>query len=169
MSDFVFDFSDFSLLYPDAATMSAHHAGTDTPRIDDFTLEELGLPEVLPLKNSRLSDFVTENPAVIRYRQEIFADMLENEQIGKTISRLVPILFDIMELRRLQNENGDTADYLSGMTEIELYISSIDVLYHGLCEEKNSFKGKAFIALRDTSKTWWKVNIMPSSTSDLPS
>ena len=152
MSDPVFDFSDFSLLYPDAATMAAHRAGKDAPHIDDFTLEELGLPEVLPLKNSRLSDFVTMDPCVIRYRQEIFADMLKNEQIGKTISKLVPILFDIMELRRLQNENGDSTDYLSGMTEIELYISSIDVLYRGLCEEENDFRGKAFIALRDYVK-----------------
>ena len=152
MSEFEFNFSNFSLLYPDADTMAAHHAGTDAPRIDDFTLEELGLPEVLPLKNSRLSDFVTMDPVVIRYRQEIFADMLENEQIGKTLSKLVPILFDIMELRRLQNENGDTSDYLSGMTEIELYISSIDVLYHGLCDGDTNFKGAAFRALRDYVK-----------------
>ena len=152
MSDFEFDFSGFSLLYPDAEAMAAHHAGTDAPRIDEFTLEELGLPEVLPLKNSRLSDFVTTAPAVIRYRQEIFADMLENEQIGKTLSKLVPILFDIMELRRLQNENGDTSDYLSGMTEIELYISSIDVLYNGLCKGESNFKSKAFTALRNYVK-----------------
>ena len=43
MSDFEFDSASFSLLYPDAATMAAHHAGADAPRIDDFTLEELGL------------------------------------------------------------------------------------------------------------------------------
>ena len=150
MSEFNFD--HFSLLYPDAATMAAHHNGTDAPAIDDFTLEELGLPEVLPLKNSDLSQFVTMDPAVIRYRQEIFADMLQNEQIGKTLSKLVPILFDIMELRRLQNESGESTDYLSGMTEIELYISSIDVLYHGMCEGENTFRGKAFCALRDYIK-----------------
>ena len=150
MSEFNFD--HFSLLYPDATTMAAHRAGTDAPAIDDFTLEELGLPEVLPLKNSDLSHFVTADPAVIRYRQEIFADMLQNEQIGKTLSKLVPVLFDIMELRRLQNESGDSTDYLSGMTEIELYISSIDVLYHGICEGENPFQSKAFTALRDYIK-----------------
>ena len=147
-----FNFDHFSLLYPDAATMAAHRSGADAPAIDDFTLEELGLPEVLPLKNSDLSHFVTMDPAVIRYRQEIFADMLAHEQIGKTLSKLVPILFDIMELRRLQNESGDSSDYLSGMTEIELYISSIDVLYNGLCKGENGFKGKAFCALRDYIK-----------------
>ena len=150
MSEFNFD--HFSLLYPDAATMAAHRSGQDAPAIDDFTLEELGLPEVFPLKNSDLSGFVTMDPAVIRYRQEIFADMLKNEQIGQTLSKLVPILFDIMELRRLQNESGDTADYLSGMTEIEPYISSIDVLYNGICKGANTFQSTAFCALRDYVK-----------------
>ena len=77
MSDFEFDFSNFSLLYPDADTMAAHHAGTDAPRIDDFTLEELGLPEVLPLKNSRLSDFViiTSDNSRGESPEQIFSDI----------------------------------------------------------------------------------------------
>jgi len=142
-----FDFNNFSLLYPDAESIAAHHAGKNVPLIDDFTLQELGLPEVLPLKNSRLSSFVTADPAVIRYRQEVFSDMLSHEEIGKTLSKLVPVLFDIMELRRLENDNGDTSDYLSSMTEIELYISSIDVLYNGLCNPKEPYAGAAFRAL----------------------
>ena len=140
-------FQNFSLLYPNAATRAAHFAGEDAPRIDDFTMEELGLPEILPLKNSHLSDFVTADPEVIRYRQEIFADMLAHEEIGKTLSRLIPVLFDIMELRRLESDSGETSDYLSSMTEIELYISSIDILYHGLCAENASYEGAAFRAL----------------------
>ena len=142
-----FDFNSFSLLYPDQATVAAHHSGADAPLIDDFTLEELGLPEVLPLKNSRLSTFVTADPAVIRYRQEVFADMLAHEEIGKTLSKLVPVLFDIMELRRLGSDHSDTADYLSSMTEIELYISSIDILYQGICKASTPYAGTAFNAL----------------------
>ena len=127
------DFTDFSLLYPNADTRRAHFAGQDVPKVDDFTLEELGLPTILPLKNSRLSEFLTTDPTVIRYRQEVFADLLAHEEIGKTLGKLIPVLFDIMELRRLENDQGDTADYLSSMTEIELYISSIDILHEGLC------------------------------------
>ncbi|MBQ8356847.1 MAG: hypothetical protein IJX39_03465 [Clostridia bacterium] len=127
------DFNDFSLLYPTAETRRAHFAREDVPRIDDFTLEELGLPEILPLKNSRLSEFMTTDPVVISYRQQVFADLLAHEEIGKTLGKLIPVLFDIMELRRLEDDNGDTSDYLSSMTEIELYISSIDILYKGLC------------------------------------
>ena len=144
--------TDFSLLYPSAAARAAHLAGGDKPIIDPFTLEELGLAEVLPLKNSSLADFVTASEEIIRYRQEIFADMLENEQIGRTLSRLVPVLFDIMELRRLGADSGDTADYLSSMTEIELYISSIDVLYEGLCGEGVAYKSTAFSRLQSYIK-----------------
>jgi hypothetical protein len=126
------DFNQFSLLYPDGETRRAHFAGEDSPSIDAFTLSELGMDDILPLKNSRVTDFFTMSPAVIRYRQSVFADMLAHEEIGKTLNKLIPILFDIMELRRLETDTGDTTDYLSSMTEIELYIASIDVLQEGL-------------------------------------
>ena len=141
------DFTDFSLLYPNAETRAAHFSGADAPKIDDFTLEELGLPEILPLKNSRLSEMVTADPDVIRYRQEVFGDLLAHEEIGKTLSKLIPVLFDIMELRRLETDGGDTADYLSSMTEIELYISGIEILHHGLCEGGRTYESAAFSAL----------------------
>ena len=144
--------NDFSLLYPDAAKKAAHLSGLDAPHIDEFTLEELGLAEVLPLKNSRLSDFVTADPEVIRYRQEVFADLLSHEEIGKMLGKLVPVLYDIMELRRLESDSGDTADYLSSMTEIELYISSIDVLYEGICKSKQPYGSTAFNRLRSYVK-----------------
>jgi len=139
--------TDFSLLFPDAATRSAHAAGHAALNIDDFTLEELGLCEILPLKNAALSEFVTKDPDVIRYREAVFADLLESEGITKTFAKLIPVLLDIMELRRLEADSGNTADYLAGMTEIELYITSIDLLYEGLCNEGVSLQSPALITL----------------------
>ena len=43
------DFKNFSLLYPDADARRAHFSGGDAPLIDAFTMEELGLDELLPL------------------------------------------------------------------------------------------------------------------------
>ena len=131
-------FTEFSLLYPDADSRRAHFAGEDALCIDDFALEELGLLELLPLKNSRLSEHMTTDPKVITYRQQIFADLLSHEEISKTLGKLIPVLFDIMELRRLESDNGETSDYLSSMTEIELYISSIEILHAGLCNKAYS-------------------------------
>lgn len=141
------DFTGFSLLYPNAESKTAHYAGTDKPKIDEFTLEELGLAEVLPLKNSRISDFITGDPEVIRYRQAVFGDLLSHEELSHTFSKLMPVLFDIMELRRLESDSGDTADYLSSMTEIELYISSIDILYEGICKSGSHYDSAAFSGL----------------------
>lgn len=41
------DFSSFSLLYPDAATLGAHFAGKDQPDIAPEVLDQLGLSEIL--------------------------------------------------------------------------------------------------------------------------
>lgn len=141
------DFSGFSLLYPGAESKTAHYSGVDKPKIDEFTLEELGLAEVLPLKNSRISDFITGDPEVIRYRQAVFGDLLAHEELSRTFAKLMPVLFDIMELRRLESDSGDTADYLSAMTEIELYISSIDILYEGICKSGSQYDSAAFSGL----------------------
>ena len=100
------NFNEFSLLYPDASSRRAHFAGEDKLRVDEFTLEELGLLELLPLKNSPLSEYMTTDPTVIAYRQEVFADLLAHEDIVKTLGKLVPVLFDIMELRRLEKVSG---------------------------------------------------------------
>lgn len=142
------ELADFSLLFPNKQTQDHHLAG-GAAEIDDFTLEELGLAEVLPLKNASLSEFVTKDPDVIRYREAVFADLLAHEEITRTFGKLIPVLHDIMELRRLEADSGDTSDYLSGITEIELYISSIDVLYEGLCAKKTSYESGALTQLAD--------------------
>ena len=127
--------------------MSQYHAGAQTahrPDISMFALEEMGFLEVLDLKNRDLSEFFTTDVEVLKYRTEVFSDMLENPSLVKTFNSLLPILSDIMELRRLEADSGDTNDYLSSITEIELYISCIDILDDGLSAVKDNIKGKAF-------------------------
>ena len=141
------DLTNFSLIYPNETTLKAHYAGIDRPDIAMFELEELGLTDILELRNSSLSDFFTTDPEVMRYRMEVFEDMMSNEDISRTLNRLIPILNDIMELRRLEADSGDTTSYLSSITEIELYISSIDLLYRGLSQSSASFKSTAFLTL----------------------
>jgi hypothetical protein len=143
------DLTNFSLIYPSAESQKDHYSGVHVPKIDMFVLEEMGMLEILDLKNSDLSDFFTTDPAVIRYRTETFEDMLNNEGIAKTLGRLMPILSDIMELRRLEADSGDTASYLSSLTEIELYISCIDVLHAGLSPVRGNLRGSAFTTLSD--------------------
>lgn len=144
------DLTNFSLIYPDEKTLKAHYAGTDRADIAMFELEELGLLDIFELRSSELSEFFTIDPEVMKYRMEVFEDMLSNESISKTLNHLIPILSDIMELRRLDSDSGDTTSYLSSITEIELYISSIDVLHKGFSEAP--LKSKAFVTLSEHIK-----------------
>ncbi len=141
------DFTDFSLIYPNAETRKAHDSGKSVPDIDLFTLQELGLLEVFNLKNGDLSEFFTTDPEVMRYRMATFDDMLSCPELTDMLNRLVPILNDIMELRRLEADSGDTNDYLSSITEIELYVSSIQALHTGLTDVKARLKSPAFTSL----------------------
>ena len=143
------DLSKFSLIYPDEASQTRHYEGGDSPAIDMFALEELGLLEVFDLKNSNLDEYFTENADVIRHRMDVFDDMLAFPEIAATLNKLIPILNDIMELRRLEADTGDTSSYLESLTEIELYISSVSTLNAGLTPLKEQLKSHAFRTLAE--------------------
>ena len=143
------DFSNFSLIFPSAESQARHYNGLDKPDISMFVLEELGLLEVFSLKNSELEEYFTTDPAVIRYRLEVFKDMLKCPEISKTLNKLIPILTDIMELRRLEADNGDTSSYLESITEIELYISCVETLFEGLSAVRDELHSESFSALAD--------------------
>lgn len=143
------ELTNFSLIYPNEQSQREHMTSRNIPDISMYVLEELGLLEIFDLKNSQLSEFFTSDPAVIKYRMETFSDMLNNPELIKTLNALLPILNDIMELRRLEADSGDTNDYLSSITEIELYISCVDTLDDGLNEVRDNLKGSAFSTLCD--------------------
>ena len=98
------DLTNFSLLYPDAESRQEHYSENNRPDIDMYTLEELGMLEILDLKSSDLSDFFTLSPAVMKYRNEVFSDMMNCPVLAETLNRLMPVLGDVTELRRLVDE-----------------------------------------------------------------
>lgn len=143
------DLSKFSLIFPSEETQTAHYRGENRPAIDMFTLEELGLNEVFFLKNSNLDEYFTTDPSVIEHRMAVFGDMLACPEIAETLNRLIPILNDILELRRLEADTGETESYLESITEIELYISSLATLHRGLSPIRENLQSEAFQMLAD--------------------
>ena len=137
------DFANFSLLFPDESSKKSHYSGIDCPDIDMYTLEQLGMLEILDLKNSELSEFFTMSYNVIEYRNEVFDDMMKIPELTYTLNKLMPVLSDITELRRLESDS-QADDYLSSITEIELYISCIDILYDGFKNVHDSISSRAF-------------------------
>lgn len=142
---------NFSLLYPDGKTQQDHLAGVSVPDIDMYTLQELGMLEFFNPKSTPAAEHFTTDPAVIAYRNQTFSDLLNNPSLLDTLHRLVPVLQDITELRRLESDSSedDTASYLSSMTEIELYITCVDILHKGMTEVKSNLRGTAFKRLCD--------------------
>ena len=139
-----------SLIYPTEESRQLHENKDNLPRISEAVCDELGLNELFNLKNSSLVDFFTKDEAVIRYRQETIGDIIRIPEIRSALSRLEPILDDIQELRRLDNELTSSGDsYLYSITEIELYVSCIDTLSSGLALVRDKMKSKAFAELTD--------------------
>ncbi|MBE6679286.1 MAG: hypothetical protein E7598_02045 [Ruminococcaceae bacterium] len=143
----------FSLLYPSDEARRAHIAAQNRPAISAETVESLGLSELIKLKNSSLCEYFTSDENVISYRTEIFSDMLAVSEVGETFVKVLPVLSDISELRRLASASERTTDeYLLSLSEIELYISAVEILRDGLAPVRTSLKSEALISLCDYIK-----------------
>ncbi|MBO5313328.1 MAG: hypothetical protein J6B29_05115 [Clostridia bacterium] len=118
--------------------------------ISSETLKELELSSVIDLKNSRLCDYFSTEKEVIEYRQGVFKDMLENEELCTLLIKVSPILNDISELRRLSAEAELSDSYLYSITEIELYVTCMELLSKGLKPLRDSLHSQAFIDLYDS-------------------
>ncbi len=145
--------SDFSLLYPDRESYIAASREGGRPVISEETCEGLGFTYMMELKNSRLSDYFTADPEVMAYRLECFSDMLALPELKDALMSVVPILNDIIELRRLDQDMADTTEsYLYSITEIELYVTCIEKLNSGLLPLRDKLKSRAFRLMADRIK-----------------
>ena len=139
-----------SLLYPTEASEIFHHNRANLPTVAEEVCDELGLNEIFGLKTSSLTEYFTTDEAVISYRQAVIRDLLSVPELLDTLSGIHPILDDIRELRRLDNDNVTSADsYLYSITEIELYVSCLDTLRKGFKGVKDRIQSPAFTALSD--------------------
>lgn len=139
----------FSLLYPDEASLSRHTDPDARPRIGAHVTAELGLDEIFGLKASRLCDFFTSDPELIRYRQQMFADLLALPSLREVLAGIYPTLSDIRELRQLEDDTGAAESYLYSITEIELYVSCVDRLVGGLVPLRDRLHSTALCRLSD--------------------
>lgn len=143
---------EISLIYPSYEHYSRHIEGNDSPNISEEALDELGLSSVIDLKSSRLCDFFTMDKNVIEYRQAVFDDLINNEALCQILIKLTPILSDIAELRRLSSDAEEGDSYLYSITEIELYVSCMELLSEELTPLADKFKSEAFFKLANRVK-----------------
>ena len=141
--------SFLSLIYPTEESKVRHTSLSYLPNISEQVCDEIGLSRVFSLKNSSIRSFFTIEQEVIKYRQDAIRDMISIPQLSETLKRALPILFDITELRRLDNNRANSSgeSYLYSITEIELYVSCIDTLFSGLRDVRDKIKSDAFSRL----------------------
>lgn len=138
-----------SLLYPDEESRLFHQNRANLPDISDKVCEELGLNGIFRLRSAYLSDFFTASEAVIRYRQETMSDILAVPELKETLQKIRPVLDDITQLHVLDSGTSDKDSYLYSITEIELYVSCIEMLREGLSPVKDRVHSAAFTRLCD--------------------
>lgn len=137
-----------SLLYPDEESLLLHSDRDNLPDISAQVCEELGLCEIFDLDGDSLAGFFTSDIRVIKYRQSVMKDLLSCQGLIDTLSLAHPVLNDIRELRRLDNESAASAEsYLYSITEIELYVSCLDALKEGFAKVQGEFTSDAFLRL----------------------
>ncbi len=156
-----------SLLYPSEELAKAHVGGRSV-NISEAVCEEIGLSDILGLCNSDVSDFFTSERSIIEYRQKMFEDIMNIPEISDVLGKVLPILFDIMELRRLDEDFKDANDgYLYSITEIELYVSAVGTLSEGLSEIKDKIKSEAFSRLCEKISTLSESEYYKNLNEDL--
>lgn len=139
------DTSDISLLYPDADTLRRHMLGEENACLSHITTEQLELDYLMDLKTCDFGSFYTCDPEVILYRQDTFGDMIENPELSHILLKMIPLLNDITELRRMSSDSAaSTEAYLYSITEVELYTSLLDLLRDNLIPLAPKFKSTAF-------------------------
>ncbi len=139
------DTSDISLLYPDSDSLRRHTLGEESARLSQITAEQLELSFLMELKTCDFGSFYTCDPEVILYRQDTFEDMLANPELSNVLLKMIPLLNDITELRRMGSDSAaSTEAYLYSITEVELYTTLLDLLRDRLIPMAKNFKSAAF-------------------------
>ena len=140
----------FSLIYPTQQAKENSVMKDRVPNISGRVCRELGLSEMLNLQNSDVCDYFTSDTSVIEYRQKTIADLIKIPELGKTLSDVIPILCDILELRRLSDDMHNYADsYMYSITEIELYTGAVNLLYNGISKVRDGISSPSFTQLYD--------------------
>jgi len=144
------EYEDISLLYPDGDSQRRQSMGEGNVRLSEVTAEQLELYYLLDLKNCDIGSFFTADAETIRYRQQTFADMTANPELERVLLKMLPLLGDITELRRMGGDGaGSTESYLYSITEVELYTSLMEHLRGGLLPIADKLKSPAFCRLAE--------------------
>ena len=138
------DTSDISLLYPKGYLSGDKSAALPPSALSKQNCEALETDVLFNLKTCGIGEFFTDDVEVLRYRQQTFADLERHPEICDTLRRMVPILSDITELRRLGGDlSTESEGHLYSVTEVELYLSLVKMLADELLPHESELESEA--------------------------
>ncbi|MDQ6417880.1 hypothetical protein RB620_00375 [Paenibacillus sp. LHD-117] len=160
----------FSLLYPTGmSTDSIYSTVSMQAEIVDLGLDALfheisNGPWGYRTKQPHPLMYFTSDIQIITYRSNIVEDLYRQEAIYLLLYELLPLLEDLRDLQQRDRwSDDDTAASLYTVSEIELYLSCVERLYHGLCSTQPASQGlqrlSQLIAERYESPTFQSLRV----------
>lgn len=137
------DTSDISLIYP-PSVINSDHGYKSTASLSQLNSEALEMDFLIDLKSCDIGEFFTNDVETIKFRQATFTDLADNPKICDALRRMVPFLSDIIELRRIGGDlAAENEGYLYSITEVELYLSLLEMLSDELLPLEDKLKSEA--------------------------
>ncbi len=143
MDSEIITYSPISLLYPDPDSSSPDMTSSFA------AAQDLGFIDWFDMKNCAISDFLTCDPEVIGYRCETVKDILEVPEVLDVLKKCVPIMADVASLRRLGSGADSADEYIYSITEVELYVSLVELLRCDLLPLRERLSSRAMKSLCD--------------------
>ena len=142
--------ADISLLYPDRESLRESYLTDSSADYKRAAVSQLELDTLFDMPADILSGFITTDPEVIKYRQESFADLIKTPGICDTFRRMIPMLQDIAELRRMGGDfSSEGEGYLYSVAEAEIYISLLELLRDGILPEADKYTSRAMVSFAE--------------------
>ena len=133
-----------SLLWKDGVVCPMRESGA--------AAASLGLDRCIELRSSRLSDHLTYDTPTLEYRAGVIRDVSANPEAIKILRRIAPIMSDMTDLRRYGSEAEGADEYLYSITEVELYVSLMDILKNEFLPLEDKFSSEGMKALCAVAK-----------------
>ncbi len=139
--------TDISLLYPDQESQKERYLSDASADYRSAAVDQLELNAMFDMPADLVANFFTTDPEVIKYRQETFADLLDAPEICDVLRRMIPMLQDIAELRRMGGDfSSEGEGYLYSVAEAEIYLSLLELLRDGLLPHMDKYRSRAMVA-----------------------
>jgi len=139
--------TDISLLYPNQDSQRERYISDELISHRSAAASQLELDVIFETSSDVIASFFTTDPEIIRYRQEIFSDLTDSPEVCDTLRRMIPMLQDIAELRRMGSDfSSEGEGYLYSVAEAEIYLSLLDLLRDGLLPHKDKYKSRGMMA-----------------------